>query len=115
MIMMMNGITSLRPGQVYDVRYPLPMVSARPIIGPAIIAPRKESSPPRMTTEKASSPVWISQLLMLLMLDINTPPKAANTQANIHDREKIFVTGIPHACTAFWSSAVARMAMPILL
>ena len=36
-------------------------------------------------------------------------------QANIQDREKILVTGMPHACTAFWSSAVARIAMPILL
>jgi hypothetical protein len=48
------------------------------------------------------------------MLDIRIPPTAASTQANIHDREKILVTGIPQAWTAIWSSAVALMAMPIL-
>ncbi len=51
---------------------------------------------------------------MLPMLDTRIPPTAASTQANIHDCEKILVTGMPQACTAFWSSAVARMAIPIL-
>ena len=47
------------------------------------------------------------------MLDIRTPPIAATTQANIQDVENTLVTGMPQACTAIWSSAVARMAMPI--
>ena len=83
-------------------------------MGPANIQPMKESRPPSITTENDLSPVSTKPYVIPPIKDIRTPPIAATTQANIHDIEKTLVTGMAQAWTASWSSAVARMARPIL-
>jgi hypothetical protein len=74
----------------------------------------KEFRPPNITTEKDFSPVSTRPKVIPPINEIRTPPMAATTQANIHDKEKTLVTGMAQAWTANWSSAVALIAMPIL-
>ncbi len=67
------------------------------MMGPATMAPRKESSPPSMTTENVLSPVLTSPTVMPPMEAISTPATAARAQASIQEREKMRVTGMPQA------------------
>src|SRR5712691_5645811 len=89
--------------------------SPTPIISPPTIAPGIEVRPPRINTGKALRAMSERLNCTPLLAPHMMPPTRATMPATDQTVTQIVWRGIPTAVAAWWSSATARRALPILV
>ena len=80
-----------------------------------MIAPGTLVSPPRITTGSAFSATRLSENCTPSLLPQMMPATSAVKPATLQTMTQIRFSGMPIDCAAWWSSATARSARPVLV
>ena len=89
--------------------------SPTPITSPPMMAPGTEVRPPRITTGSAFSATCDSENCTPSLLPQMMPATSAAKPATDHTITQMRFSGMPIDCAAWWSSATARSARPVLV
>ena len=85
------------------------------MIKPPMMAPGTEVRPPKITTGKARKATVANENCTPSLLPQIMPATKATTPATHHTITQIRLSGMPIDCAAWWSSATARKARPVLV
>ena len=85
------------------------------MIKPPMMAPGTEVRPPKITTGKARKATVANENCTPSLLPQIMPATKATTPATHQTITQIRLSGMPIDCAAWWSSATARKARPVLV
>ena len=85
------------------------------MIKPPMMAPGTDVKPPKITTGKARKATVESENCTPSLEPQIMPATKATTPATHHTTTQMRLSGMPIDCAAWWSSATARNARPVVV